>query len=87
MICTMMHGSTNIKLTRTTGLLFVIGLSRHLMTVLSVVVNIMKLRNLVVGIRKVVRNLFLCLFDLNVGAIYFLLHGRFQFLRFQKGNW
>jgi hypothetical protein len=49
-----------------TGLLFVIGLSRYLTTVLSVVVNVMKLRNEVVGIRKVVRNLFLCLFALIV---------------------
>jgi hypothetical protein len=47
-----------------TGLLFIIGLSRYLTTVLSVVVNIMKLRNEVVDIRKVVRNLFLGLFDL-----------------------
>ena len=70
-----------------TGLLFVIGLSRFLTTVLSVVVNIVQLRNEVVGIRKVVRNLCLCLSDLIVGAIYFLLYGRFQFLRFQKGNW
>jgi hypothetical protein len=87
MNCIKMHGSTNIKLTRTIGLLFIIGLSCYLMTVLSAVVNIMKLRNVVVAIRKVVRNLFLCLFDLSVGAMYFLLHGRFQFLRFLKGNW
>lgn len=45
-----------------TGLLFIFDLSRYLTTVLSVVVN-MKLRNEVVGIRKVVRNLFLRLFD------------------------
>jgi len=70
-----------------TGLLFIIGLSRYLTTVLSVVANIMKLHNEAVGIRKVVRNLFLCLLDLIMGAIYFLLYGRFQFLRFQKGNW
>jgi len=70
-----------------TGLLLIIGLSRYLTTVLSVVVNIVKLRNEAVGIRKVVRNLFLCLFCFIVGAIYFLLQGRFQFLRFQKGNW
>jgi len=70
-----------------TGLLFIIGLSRYLTTVLSVVANIVKLRNEVVGIRKVARDLCLCLFDLIVGAIYFLLHGRFQFLRFQKGYW
>jgi hypothetical protein len=69
-----------------TGLLFIIALSRYLTTVLSVVVNIMKLRNQVAGIRKVVRNLFLCLFDFIVGAIYFLLHGRSPFHGFQKGN-
>jgi hypothetical protein len=43
------------------------------MTVMSVVVNIMKLRNEVVGVRKVVRNLFLCLFDIIVGAMYEVL--------------
>jgi hypothetical protein len=64
--------------------LFIFGLSGYLTAVLIVAVNITKLRNEVVAIKKVLRNMFLCSFDLTVEAIYLCFTAGFSFSDFRK---